>query len=117
MREQLIQISTVEHHVMGRVYTWYFFRTWSIPVTLSVLGFSALLTLFRSVSWSHVFANMPNIVEIGALSDFLTAALLNTELPVKLALALMLALAIVSIRKIVRTIAQPTSFGYAQIGR
>jgi hypothetical protein len=117
MREQLIHTSVIENHVMGRVYAWYFFRTWSVPFVLSMLGLGALLTLFMSVSWSHVFANMPNIVEIGALSDFLTAAILNTEFPVKLALALMLALAIVSIRKLVRTVVQPTLFGYAQIGR
>jgi|GEM_PF-5565666 len=80
---------TVEERVMGRVYGMYFLRRFVSPHSfMGLVGVVGLATISLSVSLAHVIKNMP-LSDISAFTTFVSAAVLNTQHSVQIALALL----------------------------
>jgi hypothetical protein len=76
---------------MGRVYVIYLWRRMFNVATFKIfLSLFAVYELYVTVSWSHVFANMPNLSNTKMAYAFFSSALTNTEVVVQLSLAVLL---------------------------
>ncbi len=71
--------------IMRRVYLTYFLRKVFNPLAIKVYLLASFIGFITvQVSLANVFANMPSVVNIGALYRFSVSAFLNTEFAVQL---------------------------------
>lgn len=81
----------LKKQIMGRVVAIYLVRRFAPVMSFGVIFFSAILAMWRFVSFTNVYQNMPEVTNPSATYTFLTVAVQNTEVYVQVSLGLILA--------------------------
>lgn len=82
--------SDLKKQIMGRVMAIYLARKYGPPTFFGVVLIIGAVSLWRMVSFSNVFSNMPQITDAEASYNFYTSAVLNTETAVQVSLAMVI---------------------------
>jgi hypothetical protein len=103
--------SSIHTIVMSRVRTIHVLRSLFTSTSLSVAAvIFSLWGVGREVWVSRVFADMPSLINIGAVVHFYLAAFMNTRFIVQILIVIMLAASVWFVRNIVQMIRVTTRF-------
>ncbi len=106
-------MKTLEHTVMARVQRIYYMRKLIGPTAMKAYSLVVLsLALLSVVSVANIYANMPSIMSPAALFQFMTSALVQTELLVKMLLLGLAVVVVLFVRDFLRTMRPADSHGY-----
>lgn len=92
----------MKQQIMGRVIAIYIARKYGPPAFFGAMFFAGFVAMWRLVSFSNVFTNMPSITNPSESYNFFSVALQNTETAVQLSLGVvivaMLSYAVILVR-------------------
>ncbi len=93
----------LKREIMGRVYMGYVLRlVWSFATLRLAVILGSVVGIVSSVSIRHVLQNMPSPTNVPAAYNFMSSAVLNTELAVQLSLMAIIVIGLFTIVQMVR---------------